>query len=72
MSLDDLLKKELSHLSIEDIPMNMGHFANKQFSRQDTLEYIVKRCSKYSFVKGYKEVRASNISTANFRRYKNK
>lgn len=70
-ALDDLLQDELSHLTIEDVPLCMGHFANKQFSRQDTLEYIVKRCSKYSFVKGYKEVRTSNISTANFRRYKN-
>lgn len=70
VKLDELLNNEISCLSIDDIPMDMGHFASVHFSRQETLEYIIKRCSKYSFVEGYNQVKKSNMCTASFKKYK--
>lgn len=70
VNLDDLLSEELRKLSVNDIPLKMGNYKNRKFSQSETLDYIIKRCSKYSFVKGYREVKVSHIYLNNFKKYK--
>lgn len=69
-NLDAVLAEEIGKLSIKDIPINMGNFKNRKFTRRETLAYITKRCFKYSFVKGYQMVKTSHIYMSNFKKYK--
>lgn len=69
-ALDGVLAEELGKLTVEDIPAKMGNFDDRKFSPKETLDYITKRCSKYSFVKGFLEVKTSHIFKDNFEKYK--
>lgn len=67
--LDEVLAEEIGKLTVNDIPLKMGDFGNRKFTPHETLDYITKRCSKYSFVQGYQDVKKSNIWMPNFKKY---
>lgn len=54
--MDQFREKQLQRITPDRIPDGfMG--AGKWFSKEETARFIVRRCSKYTFLKGYKEKR---------------
>lgn len=67
--LDSILTAEIASITPQLIPEKMGKFDNIKFSRKQTAEYIRKRCSKYSFLKGYQEVKKTIFSPQAYRKF---
>ena len=67
--LDCVLARELSRITADRLPDEACRYESKQFTREETAEYIRKRCSKHSFHKGYEERKVVGISSVRERKH---